>query len=157
VSEVIPYDESYDVSKLRQVYHLRKAGKSFQEIAEEIGEDDPIALAKANKYFMTELQAAYGQDERHMNAMLELDRLDELQAAWWENAKYDKDSALVVLKIMQMRQKMLGLDLPDPTNGLVAQQVLVIGNDTKTWMEALQAGKEAGRLRDDGLEAEEES
>lgn len=157
MSDMVPFGESYEPSKLRQVYHLRKAGKSFAEIAEEMGEDDPIALAKANKYFMDELIVAYGENERRINAMLELDRMDELQSAWWDAAKFDKDAAAVVLKIMQMRQKMLGLDLPDPTNGVVQQQVLVIGNDTREWMEALQQGREAGRTRDDGYEAEEES
>jgi hypothetical protein len=153
---MVPFGERFEPSKLRTVYHLRKAGKSFSEIAEEIGDDDPAALAKANQYFMDELMAAYGQDDRRTNAMLELDRLDELQAAWWDNAKFDKASADVVLKVMQMRQKLLGLDLPDPTMGNVQQQVLVIGNDTREWMAALQAGKEAGLRRDDGLEAEEE-
>jgi hypothetical protein len=153
---MVPFGERFEPSKLRTVYHLRKAGKSFSEIAEEIGDDDPVALAKANQYFMTELMNAYGQDERRVNAMLELDRLDELQAAWWDNAKFDKASADVVLKVMQMRQKLLGLDLPDPTNGAVQQQVLVIGTDTKEWMEALRQGREAGIRRDDGLEAEEE-
>lgn len=153
---MVPFGERFEPSKLRKVYHLRKAGKSFSEIAEEIGDDDPVALAKANQYFMSELLAAYGQDERRVNAMLELDRLDELQAAWWDKAKFDTQSAGVVLKIMQMRQKLLGLDLPDPTNGQIQQQVLVIGNDTREWMAALQAGKEAGTRRDDDLEAEEE-
>lgn len=153
---MVPFGERFEPSKMRKIYHLRKAGKSYSDIAEEIGDDDPVALAKSMQYFMSELAAAYGQNERRTDAMMELDRLDELQAAWWDNAKFDKDAAGVVLKVMQIRQKLLGLDLPDPTNGTVQQQVLVIGNDTKEWMAALQAGREAGRSRDDDLEAEEE-
>jgi len=91
---------------------LRKSGLTFEQIGSKLG----ISTQRAHKIVSEELQKAQaelkleGSDLLH----LELDRLDELQANHWEAATQGGNvkAALLVLKIMERRAKLLGLDKP---------------------------------------------
>jgi hypothetical protein len=95
----------------RRAVTLRKQGLSYQAIANELGmakSSVHSAVAKAMQAFEKEIA-----DEAILLATLELDRLDSLQAALWEKAMAGKLGAVgKVLKIMERRAKLLGLDGP---------------------------------------------
>jgi hypothetical protein len=147
-SEVVGYDPD---QVAQTIYHLRKIGNSFPEIQKSLSYDD-IDLTMSQvvslfRGFQKSLSEAYGPEERAQLLGLELERLDDMQGSWWAAAQHDKDAAGVVLKIMSMRHKLLGLDIPDGTDRNVQQTVLVIGNNTQEWIEALEHGQaNPGRL-----------
>ena len=95
----------------RQAVALRKQGLSYQAIANELGmakSSVHSAIGKAMQAFEKEIA-----DEVILMATLELDRLDCLQAALWDKAMAGHlGSVGKVLKIMERRAKLLGLDAP---------------------------------------------
>ena len=95
----------------RQAVALRKQGLSYQAIANELGmakSSVHSAVAKAMQAFEKEIA-----DEAILLATLELDRLDSLQMALWDDAMAGKLGAVdKILNIMARRAKLLGLDAP---------------------------------------------
>lgn len=90
---------------------LRKAGASYRAIA------DTLACSVATVY--DDVQHAYQElnEQRQAEAAeahtLENARLDDLQAAFWSRARSgDNKAAQTVLRIMERRAKMNGLDAP---------------------------------------------
>lgn len=92
-----------------QSFDLRRAGWSYRAIGEKLG----ISAAQAFRY------VARGLDELATKASesagelrkLELHRLDRLQSGLWSTAAGgDPKSAAVVIKLMERRSKLLGLD-----------------------------------------------
>lgn len=157
--ELMSYDPEMAA---QQIYHLRRAGKSFEAIRLELqGFDWFLSLSQVVSLFRSfqkSLTEAYGPDDRAQLLALELERLDELQASWWRAATtipIDDDpdhirvpndkAAAMVLNVMRTRHKLLGLDIPDGTDKNVQQTVLIIGEDKRSFMEALEQGKVTGR------------
>jgi hypothetical protein len=98
-------------SALRQTdaLSLRLAGKTFAEIAAELGYSDKSGARNA---VMAALRENVAEPNAEMRA-LELSRLDALQAALWTKATNgDLGSVDRVLKLMERRAKILGLDAP---------------------------------------------
>lgn len=90
---------------------LRIAGKSYDDIAAELGFSDRSGAHKAVVRRMANLYREEAEELRR----LEMARLDRLQAAMWQRAILcDYEAVDRVLKIMARRAKMCGLDLtPD--------------------------------------------
>ena len=131
------------------VHRRRIAGATWQEISEELFGNLSVV------YPVEELHREYNEylsqiRETTSKANLqqqELDRLDMLHNAIWAEAINGDDRAInTLLKISAQRSKLLGLDLPDPTDSTVQAQVLILGNDQRAWMEALAEGKAQGRV-----------
>jgi hypothetical protein len=98
-------------SALRQTdaLSLRQAGKTFAEIAVELGYSDHSGARNA---VLAALRENVAEPNAEMRA-LELSRLDALQAALWTKATNgDLGSVDRVLKLMERRAKILGLDAP---------------------------------------------
>ena len=92
----------------RQAVELRKAGLDYRTIAERLGYNNPgsayhsveAALKKMLQEPVDELRA------------LELSRLDRLELALWQSATQGNHGAIDrVLRLMERRAKLLGLDL----------------------------------------------
>ena len=98
-------------SRRPQVLELRTEGKSVRQIADELGCSPGTVMADLN-HALNQYQESLAE---HTEAMvsLELQRLDCLQVGLWELA-INGDCASVdrVLKIMDRRAKLLGLDAP---------------------------------------------
>ena len=91
-----------------QALELRKAGVSYRHIAQQLGYSGVSgahsAVARALKQVIQEPGAQVLQ--------LEVERLDALLLALWPNAKRGDYGAIDrVLKIMERRAKLLGLDM----------------------------------------------
>lgn len=135
MSELVPTDPE------AQVYHLRKSGMSFLDIAERLAISSAEAIAAFRRYTVT-LAASYSLDERQALVQLELERLNDLQAAVWAPATAgDRASIETALKIMAHRSKLLQLDAVTPVDNQQVQNILVVGGDQETFLEALRAGR----------------
>lgn len=90
---------------------LRKAGASYRQIGAQLGVSEAQAFndVKAALDALNKLEIAAAEDVRR----LELERLDTLTLALWPNAKSGKEGAIDrILKLMERRAKLLGLDAP---------------------------------------------
>lgn len=97
---------------------LRRMGWSYGRIANQLGITKSSAHKAVTKA-MTEVQQLLDTDAETARAM-ELERLDELQSYLWLPAsKANAQAVEKILKIMERRAKLMGLDAPSkvaPTN-----------------------------------------
>ncbi|RTE47902.1 hypothetical protein [Actinobaculum sp. 352] len=92
--------------KRRRALELRRAGWNYRDIAQEIGYK---SVASAHKAVRTEL-ANIPKEEADALRTLELDRLDDLQAATYDLASRGDPAAVnTALRIMDHRARLLGL------------------------------------------------
>jgi hypothetical protein len=98
-------------AKQRQVIALemRKAGASFPEIARELGYRGPSGAFNAVNNAIRDWVAPAAEEVFELEAQ----RLDRLMLSYWQKAlDGEHKSAELVLKIMDRRAKLLGLDAP---------------------------------------------
>lgn len=98
--------------RVLQAVELRKAGMSFQAIADRLGwKTRNAAFMAIQKYIASTTYEAV-----EALRAVEAERLDAMQLQYWPQAiQGDVDSAELVLKIMARRAKMFGLDAPQRT------------------------------------------
>ena len=97
------------VDRKIRALELRRAGKTFDEIAAALGYADRGGAYKAVETGLRETLRETATDLR----TLELQRLDELTAAFWPMAlSGDAHAADRVLAMMKRRADLLGLDAP---------------------------------------------
>ena len=91
---------------------LRSAGLSFREIAREL-KVAPATAYKAVARGLAAVNAGCREQAQELRA-LEALRLDQMQAALWEQATDGEVKAIDrVLRIMERRARLLGLDEPE--------------------------------------------
>jgi DNA-binding transcriptional MerR regulator len=111
----VPTDDT--IQRERQVLELRRAGVTFDAIAEQLKYADRGAAYKAFKRALTRTLQEPAAELRD----LEVDRLDQLQIAMWEQAmRGDVQAVDRVLRIMAQRAQLLGLNHAD---GVAERQV----------------------------------
>lgn len=97
------------VDRQRQAVELRKAGMGYQEISDQLGYKDASGSYRAVR---AALKAAVREPARELIA-LEVARLDDMLKGIWVEARKGNVSKLDrVLKIMERRATLLGLDAP---------------------------------------------
>lgn len=97
------------VEKERKVLELRRAGYTFDDIARSVGYASPSGAFYALSRALTRTLQQPADELRKM----ESDRLDRLQMAVWARALQGDPKAVdTVLKIMDRRSRLLGLDAP---------------------------------------------
>jgi hypothetical protein len=93
-----------------RVFELRIQGNTFDQIAGEVGYSGPSGAWQAYQRIKSECIYESMDESRQ----LELMRLDDLQVAVWDRAiNGELPAAHCVLKIMDRRAKLLGLDKPE--------------------------------------------
>jgi hypothetical protein len=102
------------IDKERKALELRRAGVAYDVIAQNLGYTGAsgawTAVQRALKRTLREAGAEQVRDQ-------ELDRLDRMQQAVWGRAlQGDLPAVGTVLRIMERRAKMLGLDAPVTAN-----------------------------------------
>lgn len=123
-------------------FELRKAGADYDTIADRLGYKDgrsarAAILQRIRKYYAANTEAV----EEIM--ALEMERLDHLQLVCWRMAK-DGDLSAVdrILKIMERRAKLLGIDKQVEGSGNVDnsthQTAIFIGGSEDDYVKALQ-------------------
>jgi len=107
------------VDKEIKVLELRRAGLTWQRIAEETGYADHTGAYAAYKRAIRRTQQQPADELREQ----ELDRIDRLQLALWPKAmKGDAQSINTIIRLMERRARLLGLDTP-----------IKIEQDVTTW------------------------
>jgi hypothetical protein len=88
---------------------LRRVGLTWQRIAEEVGYADHTGAYAAYKRAIKRTMQQPADELREQ----EVDRLDRLQVAVWPSAmKGDTRAILTIIRLMERRAKLLGLDKP---------------------------------------------
>lgn len=97
------------VDKEIRVLELRRVGLTWQRIAEEVGYADHTGAYAAYKRAIKRTMQQPADELREQ----EIDRLDRLQVAVWPSAmKGDTRAIMTILRLMERRAKLLGLDKP---------------------------------------------
>jgi hypothetical protein len=97
------------IDKEIKVLELRRAGLTWTRIAEEVGYADHTGAYAAYKRAIKRTQQQPADELRTQ----ELDRIDRLQLAIWPNAmKGDTRAILTIIRLMERRAKLTGLDMP---------------------------------------------
>jgi hypothetical protein len=103
----VPEPEQLD-RELR-VLELRRAGLTWQRIAEEVGYADHTGAYSAYKRALKRTLQQPADELRQQ----ELDRIDRLQLAIWQKAMQgDMKAIATIVRLMERRAKLLGLDAP---------------------------------------------
>lgn len=95
--------------KRAQALELRKAGANYDQIARQVGYE---SRAGAYRAVQTALQQITEEPAKEV-IQLELERLDAMLLGLWPNARKGHEGAVDrVLRIMERRAKLQGLDAP---------------------------------------------
>lgn len=130
-------DGVIEVHRADQAYALQRKGLSLSKIAEELNYSGASAVSRSLSERYSQQAKAITSLEREAILNLELDRLDELQAAHYESATYgDLKATDEVLKIMTLRMKLLKLDVPDASTD--KNMILVIGGQEADYVAKLK-------------------
>ena len=102
--------EPYKLPKeAAQVLQLRIAGKTYSKIATETG----MSVHVCRKHLSNMMRSANLTMDLEELVYLELERLDHLTSAVWLDAMGGSDKAVnSVLRIMERRSRLMGLDAP---------------------------------------------
>lgn len=96
--------------KQAKALQLRQAGATLKQVAVELGFNEP---SQAHALVMSALKTILPDETRDEYRRLELARLDRLQMGHWTAAiNGDDKAAVVVLRCMAARAKLLGLEAP---------------------------------------------
>lgn len=94
-----------------QAFELRKSGANYRQIGDHLGVT-PQAAHKMVKRVMAMLAKLAKEDAEAVRQM-ELDRLDAMLMGLWPKARKGNEGAVDrVIRIMQRRADMLGIDAP---------------------------------------------
>jgi hypothetical protein len=95
------------------IFRRRLAGKSIRAIAREF-RCEPAEVSEIVERMCTPVSPAM----RRQVLALDLERLDELMATFYEEARTgDASAAVIVLKVSERRASLLGLDVPASVRG----------------------------------------
>lgn len=140
-------------SRASKAYALSVAGYPNYEISKMLN----IAAMEVHHLISEERErmAQYiPEEERNHRLLLEADRLDNLQSAYWASAMAgDTKDAELVLKIMDRRSKLFGLDRPTE-GGLTTRAILIAGGTREEFMEALESAQKQRAAGADIVDAE---
>jgi hypothetical protein len=121
------------VDRAVQAIELRRAGLTFQQIADRLGY---MNRAGAWHAVQTGLRMALETPSRELIG-LEVERLDALQASVWDRALGGDMKAIDrVISIMRRRAKLLGLDAP---------RAVAVGGAVPPWRLVEVVAQEEGR------------
>lgn len=138
-----PSEEERLVGIGRAAYKLRQTGMSVFEIAERLQVTEAVINSGINLTLRSAAELMTDGAKEDMLQM-ELDRLDQLQQALWQSAMAgDTRSADSILKVMDKRHKLLGLEARSEHT---TNQAVVISSSG--YLEALKQISE-GRYEDE--------
>lgn len=125
-------------------FELRKAGVSYEEIAKKLGYRNAESVrATIHSRIARHYKASQKDVEEIMG--LELERLDALQLLCWKAAQEgDLGAVDKILKIMERRAKLMGLDVQTDTQGntTVNQTAVVVAGSKSEFLDGIRQAAE---------------
>ena len=123
--------------RAEEAYRLRCKGSTWEEVARACHFRNGNVAASEVRIMLTKMQVRMDNESRVEILNMEMDRLDSLQAAVWDQAM-DGDYKAVdtVLKVMNHRAKLLGLDEAQPTN--VTNTTILVSRDDERFVTQLK-------------------
>jgi hypothetical protein len=130
---------------------LRRAGQTWAQIAQAVGYGSRQEAHRARTLYLERAALDMSQEQRAEALSLEVDRLDNLQAAYWELAitgpgkSSDPDEPVLgpdikaaefVLKVIMSRAKLLGLEQAE--NAAQGPMTVVVTGNTDQYVAALK-------------------
>lgn len=104
--------------KRTEIMNLRRAGLTYVQIGQKLGFDESYARKVIREEFALLAEAKKDVAEDLLTA--ELDRLDQIMAGFYEKATSgDAKAAEIVLRIMERRSRLVGLDAPTKTQSTI--------------------------------------
>lgn len=133
---LVPYEVPTD-DMGREAFKLRQRGESWELIAREVGFSSPgSAQVSASKYRQS-LRIHISDERKEEDLDMELSRLNTLQAAIWDNAlSGDLQAIDRILKIIQTRAKLVGLDVQQERS--TTNNTIVVTGDSGQFVERLK-------------------
>jgi len=120
-------------------FDLRKAGASYDVIAEKLGYKNALSAENAVRQV---IERRYKPDDIQHVVYMELERLDALQLIAWRKAKEGDMGAIDrILKIMERRSKYLGLDQQEAQVTQVHNTAIIIGGSEDEYVASLQEAR----------------
>lgn len=105
-------DQMIVSERQRLIMRYRRQGMTVSEIAESLD----TTHSQVSNALESAYRALHAEDEATVARQVDLERLDELHSAYWAAAKEgDIKAADFILKTMDRRAKMLGIDAPIQT------------------------------------------
>jgi hypothetical protein len=136
--------------KAATAYALRKRGRSWWDIAEELGISEGVAQNLVSSRIAAAADLVSEHTKRQLLGM-EVARLDDIMNAHWDDALVDVRTAELMLKVIAQRAKLLGLDaLTEPVQ---IHQTVVVTGTSEEYVRSLQLV--VGRTEPRELEAGE--
>lgn len=132
-----------------RAYKMRLGGADWEKVAKATGYASPRGAQVGVRQYITKAAVEMDQLRREEVVNLEMERLDALQDAIWDQAM-DGDTKAVdsVLRVMGQRAKLLGLDLV--AGGDLTQNTLVIQGDTDEFIRGLRLVRDPEGADGDG-------
>ena len=125
-SRMVPTSDEVNIELAKRALRLKRSGMNLFEIAETLQMSE-MTSNNAIKRGLSMAQATIGYAERRELLAIEVDRLDALQFALWDQAMSgDVRSVEAVLKVINQRARLLGLE--DTDTGSSSTTVVVAGN-----------------------------
>jgi len=107
--------------RIMRAFELRKAGKTYREIGDALGYSHEMARKDIQGVLQGIAEETIGSAKEVLS--IELARLDTLQYAVWSMARTGDISCInTILKIMERRAKLLGLDISRNVNVMVTAE-----------------------------------
>ena len=123
---MVPTSDEVNIELAKRALRLKRSGMNLFEIAETLQMSE-MTSNNAIKRGLSMAQATIGYAERRELLAIEVDRLDALQFALWDQAMSgDVRSVEAVLKVINQRARLLGLE--DTDTGSSSTTVVVAGN-----------------------------
>ena len=125
--------------KSEQAYELKKQGKTWGEVARIVGYDSPAAARVETTRWLTAEETAESAERREEILEMELERLDSLLNAVWDDAMQGDTKAVdSALRVINTRAKLLSLDQLTATSVTQNFNTVVVDGSTKDFISQLK-------------------
>lgn len=128
-----------DEERSYQAYMLRQQGQNWKVIAQQTGFANAITAEVNVRIYLQKATLEVSYEQRMEALTMEMDRLDQLMAAYWPTAMAGEvKHAELVLKTIQTRAKLLGLEELHIKTGTTTKTIVISGT-TEEFTGALAA------------------
>lgn len=125
--------------KAYDAYQMRQRGTSWEQVCKTVGYSSVRVAQVELRRYLTDMAVRVDIEHREEVLGMELGRLDSLMEAVWDQAMTgDAKAVESVLKIINMRSKLLGLEALTQTAGTVTNNTVVVTGSTEEFIHSLK-------------------